>query len=188
MTFEDFFNNAEFNFGGGRQRRFSPEQYLIDKLGKSFVDEMKRGNQCSIIWQCYNGTVPNVWLPILKDDLYAAIGKEPKYYNKPFYYVQADNEGYIIYGQLANLIFYDHINDIFLYARKDGKVVPEDKCIESEEDARRKIDDKFSANEGKITYIIWPDGTKTEYKGEQRCPEKKEEKLEDSSVVKENEE
>lgn len=187
MNFEDFFNNAEFNFSGGRQRRFNPEQYLTDKLGKSFVDDIKRGTQLSIIWQCYNGTVPNVWLPILKDDLRADIGKEPKFYNKSFYYVQADNGGFVIYNQPANLIFYDHVNDVFLYARKDGKIVPEDKCIESEEDARKKLNDKFSVNNGKIIYIIWPDGTKAEYAGLQNI-QNKIEHVEDSSVVKENEE
>lgn len=151
--------------GNGRryERGFNRDEFLRQYLGKGFVDDLHRGIKKSIIWQCYRTGNPNGWLPITLEDIKKDFGVEPKYYGKTFYYVTAVRsqdgsriDAYDINPEYAGLIFFDHSQKKFLYLRHDGKLFPEEKCIESEQEARDRLKKKLKDEEGKVTIITFP--------------------------------
>lgn len=95
--------------------------------------QQKRWDHKPHLYQCYKDTPQGLWNEISFDDFKNDIGKSPKF-KKELYYVQSTNNGYIIQNQPVVAIFYDHVNEIFLYMKHDG-VIKESNCFKTEDDA-----------------------------------------------------
>lgn len=95
--------------------------------------QQKRWDHKPHLYQCYKDTPQGLWNEISFDDFKYDTGKFPKF-DKELYYVQSTNEGYMIRSQPVVAIFYDHINDIFLYM-KDGGLIKEANCFDSDDSA-----------------------------------------------------
>lgn len=126
MTEEEFQKWQEengFNFGfGGHQRR-----------------HQRRWDHKMHIFQCYKDTHPNSWLEITEDELKRDIGKTPKF-TKKLFYVQRVDRDYVIQESPVVAVFYNHMEDNFLYM-KEGGLIAEKNCFKSFEDARKAIDE-----------------------------------------------
>lgn len=127
MTEEEFYkwqaeNGFNFNFDGfGSNRR-----------------RQKRWDHKMHIYQCYKDTYPNSWLEISEEELKRDIDKTPKF-KKKLYYVQKVDRDYIIQESPVVAVFYNHMEDCFLYM-KEGGVIKENNCFGSFEKAREAID------------------------------------------------
>ena len=104
--------NGFWNFGNRRQRRWDHKPHL---------------------YQCYKDTPPNRWNEISFDDFKKDFDKLPKF-TKDIFYVQSVNKEYVIKYQPVVAIFYNHMQDIFLYMKADG-LIEERNCFASEADA-----------------------------------------------------
>jgi hypothetical protein len=135
MTEEEFHKWQEengFNFGFGGHRR-----------------QQRRWDHKMHIYQCYKDTVPNSWLEITKEDLKRDIGKEPKF-TKTLFYVQKNGRDYIIQESPVVAVFYNHMEDNFMYM-KDGGLIKESNCFKTYERAREAIDNMEAKNYNKHT-------------------------------------
>ena len=135
MTEEEFQKWQEengFNFGFGGHRR-----------------QQRRWDHKMHIYQCYKDTIPNSWLEISKEDLKRDIGKEPKF-TKTLFYVQKDGRDYIIQESPVVAVFYNHMEDNFMYM-KEGGLIKEGNCFKSYEKAREAIDNMELKNFNKHT-------------------------------------
>lgn len=135
MTEEEFYKWQEengFNFGFGGHRR-----------------QQRRWDHKMHIYQCYKDTIPNSWLEISKEDLKRDIGKEPKF-TKTLFYVQKDGRDYIIQESPVVAVFYNHMEDNFMYM-KEGGLIKEGNCFKSYEKAREAIDNMELKNFNKHT-------------------------------------
>lgn len=121
MTEEEFRkwqqeNGFNFGFGGGFHRR--QKQQWDGKMH---------------LYQCYKNTQPNSWLEISSDDFKRDMDKLPKF-KKKLYYVQKDGRDYIVIESPVVAVFYNHIEDIFLYM-KEGGIIEEKNCFKTKEEA-----------------------------------------------------
>lgn len=132
MTEEEFLKWQEengFNFG------FSGEQ-----------KRQRRWDHKMHIYQCYKDTYPNKWLEISEEELKKDIGKTPKFTKKLFYVQKIDRE-YIIQESPVVAVFYNHIEDVFLYM-KEGGIIKENNCFSTEKKAREAIDNMEEKRKG----------------------------------------
>lgn len=148
MTEEEFQKWQEengFNFGFGRYRK------------------QRRWDHKMHIYQCYKNTVPDNWLEISEEDIKRDVGKTPKF-TKKLYYVQKNGQEYIIQESPVVAVFYDHMEDVFLYM-KEGGIIEEKNCFSTFEKAMkaiREMEDKKSGThtlyniDGSIIKIYQP--------------------------------
>lgn len=125
MTEEEFRkwqqeNGFDFGFGGGFHRR-----------------QKRQWDGKMHLYQCYKNTQLNSWLEISSDDFKRDMNKLPKF-KKKLYYVQKDGRDYIVIESPVVAVFYNHIEDIFLYM-KEGGIIEEKNCFKTEEDALTAI-------------------------------------------------
>lgn len=125
MTEEEFRkwqqdNGFDFGFSGGFHRR--QKQQWDGKMH---------------LYQCYKNTQLNSWLEISSDEFKRDMDKLPKF-KKKLYYVQKDGRDYIVIESPVVAVFYNHIEDIFLYM-KEGGIIEEKNCFKTEEEALKAI-------------------------------------------------
>ena len=89
------------------------------------------------IYQGYKDVAPNRWQEISIDDLKHDVNKSPKFLKK-IYYVQSINREYTINEFPVVCIFYDHVNDKFLYGKPNG-LIEERNCFETKDEAYNAI-------------------------------------------------
>ena len=89
------------------------------------------------IYQGYKDVQPGLWQEISKDDLKHDTNRTPNFL-KEFFYVQSINREYIIESFPVVAVFYDHINDDFLYMKPNG-LISEHNCFKTEDDALNAI-------------------------------------------------
>lgn len=149
MTEEEFRkwqqdNGFNFNFEGSGFHRRERQQWD----GKMHL------------YQCYKNTQPNYWLEISLDDFKRDMNKVPKF-KKKLFYVQKDGRDYIINESPVVAVFYNHIEDNFLYM-KSGGLIEEKNCFKTEDEANEAIKKLEKEQEGiHILYDVNGDIIKT---------------------------
>lgn len=111
-----------------------------EEMGMNFGNHFrkkKRWDHKPHIYQGYKDVEPGLWKEISKDELKNDVNKTPKYL-KEFYFVQTSGRDYMIESTPVVAVFYDHINDDFLYMKSNG-IISEHNCFKSEDDAMNAI-------------------------------------------------
>ena len=91
-------------------------------------------------------------------------GKEPKFWNKPFYYAQRDGRDYIIRAAFPLVVIYNHADDEFLYMRADKSLFKERNGFATDAEVADKIRELEKQREGTM-YITHPNGATYPYRG-----------------------
>lgn len=129
--------NSYYNING---KQMSEEEFnhWQKENGFDFGFKKRNKNYNKVhIYQCYKDTPPNRWNEITKEELKKDINNEPKF-KKKLYYVQKNGRDYIIRESPVVVIFYNHIENTFLYM-KEGGLIKEKNCFSSFEEAENAI-------------------------------------------------
>lgn len=150
MTEEEFRawqQSTGFNFGSG--------------FGGGFGARHQKWDKRMHLYQCYKNTPQGLWNEIDIEEFKYDTNKSPKYLKK-FFYIQQDNRDYEVIEQPSAAIFYDHVNDKFLYM-KSGGLIAEESCFATVDDALSAIDkieaERYNTHtlydENKNVIMVW---------------------------------
>ena len=103
----------------------------------NYNHQRRRWDHKPHLFQCYKNTAPNLWNEISIDEFNYDIGKKPKFL-KSLCYVQMSNKDYYIISSPVVAIFYNHVNDEFLYMREGG-LIDESNCFKDYDTALNAI-------------------------------------------------
>lgn len=103
----------------------------------SHFKKKRRWDHKPHIYQGYKDVEPGLWKEISKDELKQDVNRTPKYL-KEFYFVQISGRDYMIESAPVVAVFYDHINDDFLYMKSNG-IISEHNCFGDESSAINAI-------------------------------------------------
>lgn len=100
------------------------------------------------LYQCYTSNVLNDWKEISLSEFQKKFpNKEPKFKDK-FYVLFDENRNYMYAEQIVSEVFYDHVNDVFVYIVPGGQF---------------KENDLYETYEEILKYIKSFEGTTTLY-------------------------
>lgn len=107
------------------------------RFGGGFNAQRQKWDRKMHLYQCYKNTPQGLWNEIDIDEFKYDTNKVPNF-TKKFFYINRDNRDYDIIEMPAAAIFYDHVNDKFLYM-KIGGLIAEESCFATSEDALSAI-------------------------------------------------
>lgn len=168
--FRDPFSGMEFDFGNAQEFHFetggrSYGQRNMSEKDKEKYKEYVKSRMKSHAYQAYKNGSPisnNImawrWEEISIDELCADIpnAPKPKFWNQVYYYVQSesDSRDYLIKQEFPLLVFYNHIDNCFIYLRSDGKLMTEKNLFLTEDEALEAIKKKEEENAKTTTIQI----------------------------------